>query len=80
MVRLLDRLNPFRGSSWKAARMRSGLFVDHGMVPCPQQGDISLEFCLSCEHLRSVDGDPVRRIECRPHPGAMSVVAAQPIE
>lgn len=80
MVRLLDRLNPFRGSWSAAGRMRSGLFVDHGMVPCPQQGDISLEYRLSCEHLRSVDGDPVRCIECRPHQGAMSVVAAQPIK
>jgi hypothetical protein len=79
MVRLLDRLNPYNSSS-KAGRTRSGLFVDGGMVPCPIQGDISLEFCMSCEHLRSVEGDPVRRIECRPHQGAMSIVAAQPIE
>jgi len=80
MVRLLDRLNPFRSSSSKAGRMRSGLFVDGGTVPCPVQGDISVEFCMSCEYLRSVDGDPVWRIECRPHQGAMAVIAAQPIE
>ncbi len=80
MVRLIDRLNPFRQASTKAGRLRSGLYVDGGRVPCPVQGDISIELCMTCEHLRSVDGDPVRRIECRPHQGAMTLIAAQRVE
>ncbi|MND08539.1 hypothetical protein D3C83_312210 [compost metagenome] len=60
--------------------MRSALIVDGGRVRCPIQGDVTVESCLACEHLRSIDGDPIRRIECRPYHGAMTLIAAQPIE
>ena len=60
-----------RVSRWWADRpLPTGtttLYVDWGIVPCPRQGDISIEACLACPHLQEVDGDPVRRISC--HPG-----------
>jgi hypothetical protein len=60
-----------RLAAWQAARQAFGgttkLFVDAGVVPCPAQGDISIELCLACPHLRDVHGQPVDQITC--HPG-----------
>jgi len=48
------------------------LFVDAGVVPCPDQGDVSIELCLGCPHLRGVECDPAVRIRC--HPGLARTV------
>jgi hypothetical protein len=40
------------------------LHVDRGIVPCPDQGDVSIEHCLGCPHLRDIHGDPIDWISC----------------
>jgi len=59
-----------RVSRWWADRpLATGtttLYVGWGIVPCPRQGDISIEECLACPQLRQVDGDPITRIRCDP--------------
>ena len=66
MPSLRDRL-----ARWRTTRDRlrgtTTLFVDAGIVPCPDQGDVSIELCLACPHLRDVDGMPAGQIRC--HPG-----------
>lgn len=74
MVTLLDRLASLVSAS---TRRTTTLYVDGGSVACPQQGDVSVELCLACAHLREVDGDPVRWIECRPGLDSMSEATSQ---
>jgi hypothetical protein len=78
MATLRERLSSLRTPRGGAGRV-TGLFVDGGTVPCPRQGDVSVEHCLACAELTGVDGDPVTRIECRPGVGWMVETARLPI-
>jgi hypothetical protein len=40
------------------------LYLDRSTVHCPTRGDVDLELCLACPHLRGLAGDPIDRIEC----------------